>query len=157
MWSRFISSSLKLTQTEKNKHVEFENDFHELIAVTFTSSSGRKREIIEKGSSERIPYQMKRRDDCVRVGREKVTRGRESEGIQGRFLRNTWSVRWNATYQSVSRELYPLSFFLLSSSLPSFFSTVSAHPSCSIHLSLVREDSARYVFSQQTFRRSVSM
>lgn len=89
MWSRFISSSLKLTQTEKNKHVEFENDFHGLIAVTFTSSSGRKREIIEKGSSERIPYQMKRRDDCVRAARERVTRGSESEGTRGKFLRNT--------------------------------------------------------------------
>lgn len=64
MWSQFISSSLKLTQTEGNKHVEFENDFHGLIAVTFTSSSGRKREIIEKEPYERIPYQMERRDDC---------------------------------------------------------------------------------------------
>lgn len=73
MWSRFISSSLKLTQTEENKHVEFENDFHGLIAVTFTSSSGRKREIIENGSYERIPYQMERRDDC-RTSREGYTR-----------------------------------------------------------------------------------
>lgn len=34
------------------------------LSVTFTSSSGRKREIIEKESYERIPYQMERRDDC---------------------------------------------------------------------------------------------
>lgn len=129
----------KLTQTGKNKHVEYEDDFHEFIAVTFTSVWSKERLSRERGSSERILCQMERRDECGFHSSEDELRihAETNPKAHGRSLQNTCSDRRNVSpaCQSLSRKLCPLFTWCLFL----FFSLVSAH-SLSFDLSLVRRD-----------------
>lgn len=122
---------------EENKHVEYEDDFHELIVVTFTSVWSK-----ERLSRKDLPKEFHARWNVEMTALapfeqdEKGIHAKMKPKAHGRSLQNMWYDRRNVSQRiRVCRENYIL--FLLAS-LATFFSLISAHPSRSIFHSFVR-------------------
>lgn len=112
--------------------------------------------IIEKRSSKRIPCQIERRNDCrFHSSRIKERHAEMNPKAHGRWgsLQNTCSDRnVSRAYQSVPRKLYP--FFFYWHLFLHFFPWFLLIP---LVRSFTCSQGPGHVFSQQTFRRSISM